>query len=494
MISDDDVRGLVQRLFPIRGERFEVSIADDTERLLDDAGALVAAIRLVTYDDDGAIRDVKEQTLELLPARHRDPRGARYLEACCARLGELTFDDVELAMPMDFFAPAVLDAVVDANGFERVLANRRARYILALAPPDPVLLSTIDPARRPEPPMLVDAELEARILERPDDRELYAVYGDWLAERGDPRGELVAVQLAREVRPDDERLRERERELLHEYAFEWLGGYAWLPPHEFSATWRRGFVHGICIGSAEPPPDGSYTDVTLDGLEQIPCAAMLRELELRPHSYWGDEALVRLGSPGFPARWTRLVIDTPEYASLGELEPAYPNLGRLRELVIDARAMELGAIELPALRSLELVTRGLTVENLTSIREARWPELQRLVLWLGEYEQDDCDITLDDLDWILAGEGLASVRELGLCGREPAELLERIARAPILGQLETLDLAGSFLDDAGVQWVNDHAGAFAHLRALRLPPPLGVKVPPLPRNAAIDRRFVPVYE
>ena len=301
-------------------------------------------------------------------------------------------------------------------------------------------------------------------------------------------------QLARELDPADERLRERERELLHTYAYEWLAGYAWLPASDFGVRWRRGFPYRIVIGSEDEGTEDSIGDLGVGGLARLPSPSLLRELELRPHSFWTEDYLVELGSPGYPAHWTRLLLETPEHEHLGDLEPAYPNLTRLRDLVIQSRSMALGAIDLPALGSLELITRGLTVENLRSIRDARWPALERLVLWLGDFDMLGCDITLDDLGWILNGDNLGTVRELGLCGREPADLLERLIEAPILRQLEFLDLAGSFLDDASAQFLLDHADAFAHLKELRVPRPYTGTAPALPQNAIIDERFVPVYE
>ena len=53
-------------------------------------------------------------------------------------------------------------------------------------------------------PVLKEA-LEAAIIRDPDDLDAFAVYGDWLAEQGDPRGELVATQLAAERDPSLER-------------------------------------------------------------------------------------------------------------------------------------------------------------------------------------------------------------------------------------------------------------------------------------------------
>ena len=154
-----------------------------------------ATIRLVTYEEDGSVRDVKEQTFVVLPERHRDARGARYLAATRAQVAGLAGDELEAAMPMELFAPALLEVPgLDSEAdFARVLADPRARHILGLPQPDPALLATVDPLRHPRAPVLANAELEARIVERQDDRDLYAVYGDWLTERGDPRGELVAI-------------------------------------------------------------------------------------------------------------------------------------------------------------------------------------------------------------------------------------------------------------------------------------------------------------
>jgi hypothetical protein len=77
---------------------------------------------------------------------------------------------------------------------------------------------------------------------------------------------------------------------------------------------------------------------------------------------------------------------------------------------------------------------------------------------------------------------------------EPADLLARLVDAPILRQLEVLDLAGSLLDDADAQFLLDHAAAFEHLRELRVPRPYTGTAPTLPPNAVVDERFVPVYE
>jgi len=204
-----------------------------------------------------------------------------------------------------------------------------------------------------------------------------------------------------------------------------------------------------------------------------------------------------IGQHGLPPSTIALAIATGEHDELGGLEPAYPGLARLRELRIESRAMDLGEIELPELRSLELVTRGLTRDNLASLQAASWPKLERLVLWLGDVGVHGCDIEPPDLAWIVAARGLPSVNELGLCGREVQPLLERLVDAPILLQLRVLDLAGGYLTTDTVAWLSDHAAAFAHLAELRLPfsrYDTTRKPSTIAPFIVDDDRFIPVYE
>lgn len=85
------------------------------------------------------------------------------------------------------------------------------------------------------------AELLAAIYEHPDDDGPRLVYADWLQERGDPRGEFIALQVRGEL---DAAGAKRERELLKQHGKAWLGPLAKVLNSE--VTWRRGFpVNGI---------------------------------------------------------------------------------------------------------------------------------------------------------------------------------------------------------------------------------------------------------
>lgn len=68
-----------------------------------------------------------------------------------------------------------------------------------------------------------------------------AVFADLLCCRGDPRGELVQLQLAREQRPSDPRLARAESEHLARHDRALLGGLR-TATSLCELTWRRGYI------------------------------------------------------------------------------------------------------------------------------------------------------------------------------------------------------------------------------------------------------------
>src|SRR5437764_12794395 len=110
---------------------------------------------------------------------------------------------------------------------------------MALSPQ--ALNTGVDVARNPL--------LEEAIRERPDRPDGYLVLADWLQERHDLRGELIAVQAAlAESGGDKAALAGREGELLDGHGEAFLG-----PNHEFTrndATWEFGFIRSAHVMDA----------------------------------------------------------------------------------------------------------------------------------------------------------------------------------------------------------------------------------------------------
>jgi uncharacterized protein (TIGR02996 family) len=89
---------------------------------------------------------------------------------------------------------------------------------------------------------VTEIEALAAIYADPARDEPRSVYADWLVERGDPRGEFIALQLARKSGPPTK----REKEL------EWLHGRSWLGPlagkvDPGSVRFERGFVASASV-------------------------------------------------------------------------------------------------------------------------------------------------------------------------------------------------------------------------------------------------------
>jgi len=96
--------------------------------------------------------------------------------------------------------------------------------------------------------------IEELICEQPFEREQFAVYADWLQAKGEPLGELIALQIALETR-EDEPLRAREEKFIREranYLFDIVGepptrsDHKWLwSAREMTFALRRGFVLAV---------------------------------------------------------------------------------------------------------------------------------------------------------------------------------------------------------------------------------------------------------
>jgi uncharacterized protein (TIGR02996 family) len=129
----------------------------------------------------------------------------------------------------------------------------------------------------------------AELRERPDDRDRLLVYADWLESRGDPRGELIAVQDAEQhcaSVEEFERARARAIELVEEHG-ELLPDLGTLPGPRQSAwaVWRGGFIRRLEILVDRPAP---RPGAGLRGWSELiasmlahPSTALLEELLIR---------------------------------------------------------------------------------------------------------------------------------------------------------------------------------------------------------------------
>jgi uncharacterized protein (TIGR02996 family) len=93
----------------------------------------------------------------------------------------------------------------------------------------------------------LDDRMLAEIAAHPDDLGLRAVYADHLQQRGDPRGELIALQLA-------DREPERQRELIAKHGEAWLGPLAGVAVADLS-RFAGGFLAAVTLASDAKPAE-----------------------------------------------------------------------------------------------------------------------------------------------------------------------------------------------------------------------------------------------
>jgi uncharacterized protein (TIGR02996 family) len=253
--------------------------------------------------------------------------------------------------------------------------------------------------------MMRNERLHAAVLAAPDDDAPRLAYADWLAEHGDPRGEMIALAVARARLPAGDprgtELWEREKTLWERHGEEWRAPYGTLLP-EYS----RGFLETLIGSPAQLAEFGlaAARDGCVRGLklqarapDEIDIQALIEPL--LPHIRLRDLSCWRAVLPIDPLR-TLL-----SYPAMHDLESLFLD----RVPLGDAGVAMLATARLTRLRSLTLRSAGLTRSALREL--AAWPgTLQTLRLSGNEF-------------------GAASVASL--------------VAAPALRELSTLDLSGT---------------------------------------------------
>ncbi len=326
----------------------------------------------------------------------------------------------------------------------------------------------------------VNPALEAAILKAPDDIDGYLVYGDWLQSKGDPRGELIAVQAALLGKPNDQALQKKERDILAEHAEALLGDLMEIDAadQEIILGWRLGFLASVALGGdGESVPGELDADAAYRKIMRLGSSRFIRELKfLALGTEEGEpdysELIQCVADVGVPPLLRSLTFSCEDYqvswTTLGDISLLYPKLRKLEELRIKMGALTLGTITLPTLKLFEVITGGLTRKNLASVCSATWPKLETLTLYFGS-DSYGSDCTALDLQPIFEAKGLKKLRHLALANAEFTDHLpSALATSSILPQLKTLDLSKGTLSDEGAEVLIEMADAFTHLEKLDL--------------------------
>jgi uncharacterized protein (TIGR02996 family) len=175
-------------------------------------------------------------------------------------------------------------------------------------------------------------ELLAQIAAAPDDDAPRRVYADYLTERGDPRGELIALQLA----PPSAVTAKRAASLVRKHGLAWLGPLGAVVDAA-SLELERGFLVRATLGTATTPFDAwaatlepraraELAHVTELGLGESFPLAIARELLATP-----PPRLRRLvvHAPPLVDAITRVVPELEVYThDIGVVRAEWPRLSR----------------------------------------------------------------------------------------------------------------------------------------------------------------------
>src|SRR5262245_31158206 len=108
--------------------------------------------------------------------------------------------------------------------------------------------------------------LLAAIHAAPRDDAPRLVYGDWLLEQGDPRGELIALQYKRRSGSLDKAAMDRETELIEEHGAMWLGELAGVAR---GRGFDRGFLSSVYVLAHDEGVALRLSDPTWSTVERI---------------------------------------------------------------------------------------------------------------------------------------------------------------------------------------------------------------------------------
>ncbi len=153
----------------------------------------------------------------------------------------------------------------------------------------------------------------------------------------------------------------------------------------------------------------------------------------------------------------------------GNYSKLWAAMPQLEELTIKGSTdLELGEIDLPNLKSFEIICGGLPAEVIKSIQNAKMPALERLVLYIGS-DDYGFDGNADTIRELLEKSDFKKLRYLGIVDSEiQDELAEVVLDSKYMNQIETLDLSYGTLTDKGSAVIAEKIGNYPNVKKIEL--------------------------
>ncbi|HEU0036168.1 MAG TPA: WGR domain-containing protein [Kofleriaceae bacterium] len=336
--------------------------------------------------------------------------------------------------------------------------------------------------------------LEAAIVANPTDRDAYAVFGDWLQEQGDPRGELISLQLAYKDK--------QAKALIEKHADYFLGPLAenqqvhdegwnnsrshlrtpaqekeWQKVHREAFLWRNGFIHRVRL-SHDEYSDESFEGETVDILEQVlshPSGRYVVEFAFMSNGDPNEndlQDLIDLLGKKAPPTVRKLTfgdnVDQISWHHTGNLGKLWKGVPKLRVLELETGEFEVGKMVAPELERAVFITGGLSKSCGKNIATATMPKIKHLEIYYGTNRYGG-QCSIKEVKPLLDRSDLKQLEYLGLKNSEFANDIARaLAGAKVLKTVNTLDLSLGTMTDEGAKALVAAKDSLAHLECLDL--------------------------
>lgn len=337
-------------------------------------------------------------------------------------------------------------------------------------------------------------EIEKAIIADPTNRQAFALLGDWLQEQGDPRGELISLQLGNKDK--------QAKALIEKHADYFLGPLAphqkvhdegannsishlrtkeqeaaWQKTQQEAFLWRNGFIYRVRL-SHDSYSDEAYKGKTVDILNDVlkhPSARFAVEFAFMSNGDPNEDDLQNLIDAlgkNAPPTLRKLSlgdnVDQISWHHTGSLAKLWKGVPNLKTLEIETGEFEVGKMEAPSLERAIFITGGLSKSCGKGIATASMPKIKHLEIYYGTDEYGG-ECSLSEVQPLLNRTDLTNLTYLGLKNSEFAdEIASAMRGAKVLKTLKTLDLSLGTMTDAGAEALAAAKDSLAHLEVLDL--------------------------
>lgn len=345
-------------------------------------------------------------------------------------------------------------------------------------------------------------DLEAAILANPTDREAYSVFADWLQEQGDPRGELISLQLGYKDG--------QAKKLIDKHADYFLGDLAphqvvydeggnnggshlrssaqekeWQKTHTQAFLWRNGFIYRVRLSYDEyqdgrDEQEGEKADIDLASiLTQVfahPSGRYVVELAFNTNGEPNEDddlqPLIDVIAKKAPPTLRKITfgdnVDQISWHHTGDLGKMWKAVPNLKTLEIESGNFSVGKMVAPNLERAIFITGGLGKATGKGIATADIPKIKHLEIYYGQ-DNYGGDCTIKEVKPLLDRTDLKNLEYLGLKNSEFSdEIAKAVGAAKIVKQLKTLDLSLGVMTDEGAAHLAAAKDQLKHLQVLDL--------------------------